>query len=133
MNVQCAQDLGKSTGNRTKQHRACLQEHKTLETKHKDISTKASELEEQLSAATEAKEAVDEAHDALSQDHVKLQADADAALDAAAAIEKELEEERTLAADLKVRTPHPSAAVSLHSNLCPRPREIHTKRKNCSI
>lgn len=63
------------------------------------------DLEAQLEAATEARAAARDAHAALSADHEKLQSDADQALEAAAAIERDLEEQRTLAADLKVRLP----------------------------
>ena len=43
-----------------------------------------------------------QAHEALSADHEKLQSDADQAVEAAAAIERDLEAQRALAADLKV-------------------------------
>jgi hypothetical protein len=79
-----------------------VQEHKTLEAMHKDVSNKAASLEEQLAIAAEARDAMDEAHMALRADHEKLQSDADKAVDAAAAIENELEEEKKLAAELKV-------------------------------
>jgi chromosome segregation ATPase len=89
-----------------------VQEHKSLEAKHKEISSKAANLEEELAVATEARDAMSEAHAALRADHEKLQSDADKAVDAATAIEKELDEQKNVAADLKVR--YDSVIVSLH-------------------